>query len=87
MSSIKHEFNFVEIRVEFDPITEDAPVITRKKKKMPPSKVIRNRKRLERFLENTRNKCNGAAETNLKPGNFLGHLELNLALRHPSKLV
>ena len=56
LSSIKHESDFLEIRVEFSPIPENAPVT--RKKKHPPSKIRRNRKRLEVFLERTRNKAN-----------------------------
>ena len=71
LSSTKHESDFLEIRVQFSPIPENAPVT--RKKKAPPSKIRRNRKRLEVFLEKTRNKANnnGAVDTNGDPGKKL----------------
>ena len=68
LSSTKHESDFLEIRVQFSPIPENAPVT--RKKKAPPSKIRRNRKRLEVFLEKTRNKANDnvAVDTNGDPG-------------------
>ena len=71
LSSTKHESDFLEIRVQFSPIPENAPVT--RKKKAPPSKIRRNRKRLEVFLEKTRNKANDndAVDTNGEPGKKL----------------
>ena len=68
LSSTKHESDFLEIRVQFSPIPENAPVT--RKKRAPPSKIRRNRKRLEVFLEKTRNKANDnvAVDTNGDPG-------------------
>ena len=71
LSSIKHESDFLEIRVEFSPIPENAPVT--RKKKHPPSKIRRNRQRLEVFLAKSRNKANnnGAVDTDGEPGKIL----------------
>ena len=71
LSSIKHESDFLEIRVQFSPIPENAPVT--RKKKHPPSKIRRNRQRLEVFLAKSRNKANnnGAVDTNGDPGKKL----------------
>ena len=71
LSSIKHESDFLEIRVQFSPIPENAPVT--RKKKHPPSKIRRNRQRLEVFLAKSRNKANnnGAVDTDGEPGKIL----------------
>ena len=72
-SSIRHENNTLEIKVEFNPFTDCEPVITKRRKKAPPSKIVRNRKRLKEFLEKTKSKAynTGAEETRLgrDPGN------------------
>ena len=71
LSSTKHESDFLEIRVQFSPIPENAPVT--RKKKHPPSKIRRNRQRLEVFLAKSRNKANnnGAVDTDGEPGKIL----------------
>ena len=51
-SSVQHEGNSLSIKVEFYPFNENTPVITKKKK--APSEILRNRRRLQKFLE-TRN--------------------------------
>ena len=61
------------IKIEFNLLTENEPVITKRRKKAPPSKIVRNRKQLKEFLEKNRSKAynTGAEETRLgrDPGN------------------
>lgn len=66
VSSIRHENNTLEIKVEFKPFT-DCELVTKRKKKAPPSKRVRNRKRLKEFLEKTKSEAynTGAEEKSL----------------------